>query len=232
MRRESSRCVTLLLPEKCCRKNPPISIPSCSAVLPSMRLISGHRTLAMAVALFFPLILSSAASEPRLTVYTSQTSYSLPVLDREGKAYIAVNELLAPLGAEPLQAKGKEWRIELNKADARFTEGTQKAVIRGSQVDLEGKVLVEQQRVLVPLNAALPLLSRLLHASVDYHQPARRIFVGNALAHFSASFNGGSPPALVLNFSQPVHPDGERSEEHGALFTHTNRTTLIFKKEP
>src|SRR5262249_31194459 len=150
-------------------------------------------------------------------------SYSLPVLDREGKAYISLNDLLTPLGASPAQPKAREWRIQLNKAEARFAEGKDKAVIRGAEVSLDGKALVEQQRVLVPLAAALPLLAHLLNASVDFHEPARRIFVGNALARFSASFNGGNAPALVLNFNQPVHPDGERSEEHGALLTHTNR---------
>jgi N-acetylmuramoyl-L-alanine amidase len=36
-----------------------------------------------------------------------------------------------------------------------------------------------------------------------------------------------------LNFSQPVHPDGDQEEiRNGVLFTHSNRTTLIFKKEP
>src|SRR5262249_486322 len=197
-----------------------------------MRLTSGQRILAAAVGLFLPLILSGAASEQRLTVYTAQKSYSLPVLNREGQAYVSLNDLLTPLGASSAQAKIREWWIQLNKAEARFAEGKDKAVIRGAEVALDGKVLVEQQSVLVPLGAALPLLTRLLNASVDFHQPARRIFVGNALARFSASFNGGNAPVLVLNFSQPVHPDGERSEEHGALLTHTNRTRLIFKREP
>ena len=197
-----------------------------------MRLTSGQRILAAVVGLLLPLILAGAASDQRLTVYTAQKSYSLPVLDHEGKAYISVNDLLTPLGASPAQAKAKEWRMQLNNAEARFAEGKDKAVIRGAEVSLDGKVLVEQQRVLVPLAAALPLLTRLLNASVDFHEPARRIFVGNALTRLSASFNRGNTPSLVLNFSQPVHPDGERSEEHGALFTHTNRTRLIFKREP
>jgi N-acetylmuramoyl-L-alanine amidase len=197
-----------------------------------MRLTSGQRILAVAAGLLFPLIISSAAADQQLTVYTAQTSYSLPVLDREGKPYISVNDLLAPLGAAPARAKGKDWRVQLNHAEARLTEGKDKGMIRDSQVDLDGKVRVEERRVLVPLAAALPLLTRLLNASVDFHQPSRRIFVGNAFARFSASYSGGDSPALTLNFSQPVHPNGNHEEDHGALFTHTNRTTLIFKTEP
>ncbi len=77
--------------------------------------------------------------------------------------------------------------------------------------------------MLVPLAAALPLLTRLLNMSVDFHQPSRRLFVGNACARFTASLKDGDAPSLTLNFSQPVHPDADQEED---------RTTLIFKKEP
>ncbi len=190
-------------------------------------------TLGMAAGLCWALATSSAAPEQQLTVYTAQTSYSLPMLERQGKAYISLADLLSPLGASPPQAKGKEWRVQLNKSEARLTEGKDKAAIRGSQFDLDGKVLVESQRVLVPLSAALPLLTRLLNVSVDFHQPSRRLFVGSASARFTASLKDGDSPSLTLNFSQPVHPDADQEEDRsGLLFTHTNRTTLIFKKEP
>jgi N-acetylmuramoyl-L-alanine amidase len=189
--------------------------------------------LAMAAGLCCPLTISSAAPEQQLTVYTAQTSYSLPVVEREGKLYIALADLLSPLGASTPTVKGKEWRAQLNKAEVRLTEGKGKGVVRGSQFDLEGKVLVENQRVLLPMTAALPVLARLLNVSVDFHQPSRRLFVGNVFSHFTASFKGGDTPSLTLNFSQPVSPDGNREEDRsGVLFTHTNRTTLIFKKEP
>jgi N-acetylmuramoyl-L-alanine amidase len=180
-------------------------------------------TLGMAAGLCWALTISSAAPEQQLTVYTAQSSYSLPVLERAGKAYISLADLLQPLGASPPQAKGKEWRVQLNKSEARLTEGKDKAAIRGSQFDLDGKVLVENQKVLVPLAAALPLLTRLLNVSVDFHQPSRRLFVGNASARFTASLKDGDAPSLTLNFSQPVHPDADQEED---------RTTLIFKKEP
>ena len=180
----------------------------------------------LAAALTWALAISSAAPDQQLTVYTSQTSYSLPVLERDGRAYISAADLFTPLGATPLIAKGKEWRLQLNKAEARLTEGKDKAVLRGAQIDLGGKVIVEEQRVLVPMSAALPLLTGLLKVSVDFHQPSRRIFVGNAFARFSASYNGGETPRLVLNFSQPVHPEiGAHDEQSG-------QTTLIFRKEP
>ncbi|HKV94575.1 MAG TPA: N-acetylmuramoyl-L-alanine amidase [Candidatus Angelobacter sp.] len=187
-------------------------------------------TLGLAAGFCWPLTISSAVPE-QLTVYTAQTSYSLPVMERQGKPYISVSDLLSPLGASAPRMKGKEWRVLLNKSEARLTEGKDKAIIRGNQFDLDGKALVENQHLLVPMVAALPLLTRLLNVSVDLHQPSRRLFVGNALAHYSAAFTPGDTPSLTLSFSQPVHPDANQEEDRG-LFIHTDRTTLTFKKEP
>ena len=53
------------------------------------------------MALCCAVAFSGAGPEQQLTVYTAQTSYSLPVLDRGGKPYIAVTDLLSPLGATP-----------------------------------------------------------------------------------------------------------------------------------
>lgn len=177
-------------------------------------------------------VTSGAGAQPQLTVYTEQRSYSIPVVDRAGKSCIAVADLLAPLGGATPRNRGKEWRFELNKTEVRLTESKDKAAIHGSQFDLGGPVLVEDKRVLVPMAAALPLLTRLLNTSGDFHQPSRRLFIGNALTRFTASFNNGETPSLVLNFTQPVKADGNHEEDRGALFTHTEKTTLTFRKDP
>lgn len=180
------------------------------------------------MALCWATSIFSAAPEQQLTVYTAQTSYSLPVLDRNGKAYISAADLLTPLGVVVSQVKGKEWKLELNKAgsnkfEARLTEDKDKANIRGHQTDLSGKVLAEENRLLVPMEAALPLLSRLLNTTVDFHQPARRIFVGSAVTRVHAEFKNQDQPSLVLSFSQPVKPEISHNQD---------RTTLIFHQEP
>ena len=187
--------------------------------------------LGVAAGFCWPLAISSAVPE-QLTVYTAQTSYSLPVMERQGKPYISLADLLSPLGASAPTVKGKEWRVQLNKSVVHLTEGKDKAAIRGNQFDLDGKALVENQHLLVPMVAALPLLTRLLNVSVDLHQPSRRLFVGNSQAHYSAAFTPGDTPSLTLSFSQPVHPDADHDEDRSGIFTHTDRTTLIFKKVP
>src|SRR5580765_393236 len=174
-----------------------------------------------------------AAPEPQLTVYTAQTSYSLPVLDRGGKTYIAVADLLSPLGGTITRSKGKEWKAVLNKYEARLTEGKNKTSLRGNQVDLGGTALVENDRLLVPLAAALPLLSRMLNVTVDYHQPSRRMFVGNVFTRFTPDFKNGETPSLILTFTQPLKRlDINHEEDSGVLFTHANKTTLTFRKDP
>jgi N-acetylmuramoyl-L-alanine amidase len=183
------------------------------------------------VALCCALGVSAAGPEQQLTVYTAQNSYSLPVLDLGGKSYVSVRDLLAPLGASQPITKGKDWRISINKTDLRLTEGKDKATINKQAIDLGGKVLLENGQFMVPMDAVLPLLGRLLNTTIDFHQPARRVFIGNAFTRFTTEFKNGDQPSLVLNFSQPVKANRNHEEKRGVL-THTDATTLTFTKEP
>jgi len=182
------------------------------------------------VALCCALVFGAGPAQ-QLTVYTAQTSYSLPVLDRGGKPYIFVTDLLSPLGASQPITKGKDWRISVNKTDLRLTEGKDKGTIDKQAVDLGGKVLWENGRLVMPMDAVLPLLGRLLNTTIDFHQSARRLFVGNTFTRFTTEYKNGDQPSLVLNFSQPVKPSRNHEEKHGVL-THTDITTLTFSKDP
>ncbi|HET9166965.1 MAG TPA: N-acetylmuramoyl-L-alanine amidase [Candidatus Angelobacter sp.] len=184
------------------------------------------------VALCCALGVSGAGPEQQLTIYTGQTSYSLPVIDRGGKPYISVADLLSPLGSSQPITKGKDLRISFNKMDLRLTEGRDKGAINKQTVDLGGKVLVENGRFIVPMDAVLPLLARLLNTTIDFHQPARRLFIGNTVTRFTPEYKNDQP-SLQLNFSQPVtRLDINHHEDRGALFTHSNKTTLTFRKDP
>lgn len=178
---------------------------------------------ALVVGLCCSISISNAAPEQQLSVYTMQNSYSLPVLDRGGQPYISLADLFSPLGTALTHARSKEWRLAINNAEARFTEGKEKALIHGDQVNLGGRVLIDEGRVLVPLSAVLPLLGRLLNTTVDFHQPSRRIFVGNAFTHYHAEYKEGDQPSLTLSFSQPVKPEINSDQNH---------ITFIFRKDP
>src|SRR5258708_22191520 len=188
--------------------------------------------LATAVVLGSVFAISGAPPDQQLTVYTAQTTYSVAVLDRGGQPCLALMDLLGPLGVPQPRVSGKDWKLRLNNAEARFTGDKNKATIRGSQVDLRGNALAEKRRMLVPLAAALPILTRLLNTTVDFHQPSRRIFVGNVLTHFTAEMKTGDRPALILNFSQPVNPDARHEKDGNLPLSHSDRTTLVFRREP
>jgi N-acetylmuramoyl-L-alanine amidase len=185
------------------------------------------------VALGCALLLSAAGPEQQLTVYTAQASYSLPVIDRGGKPYISLAEFLSPLGASQPITKGKDWRTSLNKLDLRLTDEKDKGTINKQVIALGGKALMENGRLMVPIDAVLPLLGRLLNTTIDFHQPAHRLFIGNTFTRFTAEFKNGDQPSLVLNFSRPVtRLDTNRNEDRSALFTHTDKTALMFRKDP
>jgi N-acetylmuramoyl-L-alanine amidase len=184
------------------------------------------------LALGCTFMVSAAGREQQLTVYTTETTYSLPLVDRGGKTYIPITDLLLPLGASQPTTKGKDWRITLNKMDLRLTDGKDKGTINKQVVDLGGKALLENGRFMVPVDGLLPLLGRVLNTTIDFHQPARRLFIGNSFTRFTAAFKNGDQPSLALNFSRPVtRLDTNHNEDRGALFTHSNKTTLIFRKD-
>ncbi len=106
-----------------------------------------------------------------------------------------------------------------------------KAIINKQAIDLGGKAILENGRFMVPMDAVLPLLGRLLNTTIDFHQPARRVFIGNAFTRFSAEYKNGDQPSLVLNFSQPVKANRNHEEKRGVL-THSETTTLTFTKDP
>jgi N-acetylmuramoyl-L-alanine amidase len=169
------------------------------------------------------LLLSLADPAKQFTIYTPQSSYSIEILDRQGQLYIGLMELLEPLGATGMRSGDSDWVLQLNKIEARFTEGKDKAKIRGNSIALSGNVLVENHRVLVPLNASFSILSSLLHKNIDFHPAGRRIFVDNAGIHFTSELKKGEKSSLLLNFSQPVNPSVNQEG---------NKSKLVFKREP
>src|SRR5437016_3483678 len=103
------------------------------------------------------LLLSVADPAKQFTIYTPQATYSIEVMERQGQPYISLMDLLGPLGTTNVRASGNNWTLQLNKVEARFTEGKDKAKIRGAAVDLSGPVLAEHSHILVPFNASFSI---------------------------------------------------------------------------
>jgi N-acetylmuramoyl-L-alanine amidase len=166
---------------------------------------------------------SRSLEEKRVSVYAPQTSYRLAVVERDRKEYVGLLDVLEPLGAAAATNAGAEWTVRWNGVEGRFTEGKTQGKIRGNKVELSAPLLAESGRPLVPLHALATLLSRFLDTRVDVHEAARRVFIGNTGARFTAELKKGDPPALVLNFSAPVSP---------AISTEGGRLKMVFARDP
>src|ERR1700682_6031262 len=75
--------------------------------------------------------LLNAAAQKRLSVYSVAANYSLPVVQRANHDYVALLELLDPLGRVNAKLDGRRWRIRYNNVEGEFIDGTNRARIQG-----------------------------------------------------------------------------------------------------
>ena len=152
------------------------------------------------------LILSAAAPEKHLAVYSTAANYSLPIVQRQGHEYIGLLELLDPLGTVSAKSDPPRWRIHYNNILGEFTVGHTHARVQGRDADLAGKFLMENGRGLVPLASLGSLLPRFLGGPATLHQESGRLFIGNIATHFTASVSPEDTSHLVFRFTAPVNP--------------------------
>ena len=174
--------------------------------------------------LFAPLLtVSGFADEKRLSVYSGATSYSLTLREQNGVDYVGLLEILQPLGSVSARSDGRVWRLIYNGAESEFTSGKARARVQGQAFDLPADFLLENGRGLVPLSSLPGLMQRFLGAPVNFHETARRLFIGNAAVHFTAQVSRTSPPTLVMNFTSPVNP---------MIATEPGKLRMVFTREP
>jgi len=172
----------------------------------------------------FAILLFGAPPEKHLSVYSTAANYSLPVVQREGRDYVGLLELLEPLGPVNARFDGPRWRLRYNsRVEGDFQTGKNRVRIQGRDADLPGKFLAENGRGLVPVAALGILLPRFLGGPVSLHEDSGRLFIGNVATHFTASLGADNPPRLVFHFTSPVNPSV--ATEPGAL-------RLTFGREP
>ena len=160
----------------------------------------------MALILASAILLSGAPAEKHLSVYSVAVNYSVPILQREGRDYVGLLEVLEPLGRVSGKADGTHWRLRYNNVEANFTAGANRAQVMGRDADLGSKFLLENKRGLVPVGALNSLLPRILGGPVALHELSDRLFIGSVATHFTASLASDDPPRLVFHFSAPVNP--------------------------
>ncbi len=164
-----------------------------------------------------------SAEEKHIAVYSPVASYTLPVLDRAGREYVGLLELLEPLGRVSTQSDGRRLRLRYNALDADFFAGKTRAKIHGRDFDFGAPFLIENSRGLVPLSSLSALLPRFLGTPVNFRESARRLFIGTEGIQPSFRLDAGNPPRLLLNFSAPVNP---------TISTEPGRLRMVFKRDP
>src|SRR5271170_3625159 len=165
------------------------------------------RRAAVCILLFFAgLLVSSAAPEKHLAVYSTAANYSLPIVQRQGHDYIGLLELLDPLGTVSAKSDAPRWRIHYNNILGDFSVGRAHARVQGRDADLAGKFLMENGRGLVPVACLSSLLPRFLGAPATLHPESGRLFIGNIAIHFTAAVSASDAAQLVFHFTAPVNP--------------------------
>jgi N-acetylmuramoyl-L-alanine amidase len=144
-------------------------------------------------------------------------------MQRANHDYVALLELLDPLGRVSAKLDGRRWRIRYNNVEGEFIAGQNRARIQGRAADLSSIFLLENGRGLVPVASLSSLLPRFLGGPVAVHEDSGRLFIGSIATHFTASLAPGIPPRLVFNFSSPVSP---------SVSTEPGKVHITFTREP
>jgi N-acetylmuramoyl-L-alanine amidase len=183
------------------------------------------------VAIFLcSLVLPGAASEKHLSVYSTAANYSLALVQRDGRDYIGLLELLDPLGKVSSKTDGARWRLRYNNVEADFQAGKTHAQVQGRDADLGGKFLLENKRGYVPVSCLGSLLPRVLGGPVTLHEESDRLLIGSVANHFTASLASDNPPKLVFRFAAPVNP--MIANEPGSLKMTFTRDPVVSPASP
>jgi N-acetylmuramoyl-L-alanine amidase len=169
------------------------------------------------------LLASSAVPEKHLSVYSTAANYSLPIVQRQGREYVGLLELLDPLGTVSAKFEPPRWRIHYNGILGEFVVGKSYSRIQGRDADLGGKFLMENGRGLVLVASLGSLLPRFLGGGVTLHQESGRLFIGSVATHFTASVSQDDASHLVFHFTAPVNP---------SVSTEPGKLRMTFSHEP
>jgi|HubBroStandDraft_3_1064219.scaffolds.fasta_scaffold22892_3 N-acetylmuramoyl-L-alanine amidase len=182
-----------------------------------------HLVFFLGPVLFFPVLVSAAVPQKRLSIYSTVANYSLPIVQRQGRDYVGLLEVLEPLGTVSAKADGLHWRLHYNNILGEFTVDKSHARILGHDADLSAKFLMENGRGLVPLASLNSLLPRFLGGPATLHEDSNRLFIGNVATHFTASVAPDDPSHLIFQFTAPVNP---------SVATEPGKLHMTFSHEP
>jgi N-acetylmuramoyl-L-alanine amidase len=169
------------------------------------------------------LVLSASSDEKRISIYSPVANYSLSVVERDNRDYVGLLEILEPLGTVNARMEDKKWKLRFNDVDGQFLPGNTRARIRGKDLDLPQRFLMENGRGLVPVDGLVTLLPHFLGIPVTFHVGARRLFISEAGTTYTTELSKTAPSKLVMNFSSPVNP---------TIGTEPGKVHMVFLRDP
>jgi len=169
-----------------------------------------------------------AQSPDQLTVYSSQTTYSVELLDVKGQPYAGLVDVLEPLGSVDARPDGKKYKLKFTppggrSVEAQFNQGKEKGKVLGENLKLPSNFVLQNGRGYVPLSSVPQILTKLLAKPAQLHAAARRLFIGDVEIRASLELDKSNPPKLVLSFPAPVNP---------TIATEPGRVRFTFRREP
>jgi len=218
------------------KRAPTAGVPRSAGVPPAIAGASRPRwpAASLLAAFFLAMMLSSVLSgappENHLSVYSVAANYSLPIVQRDGRQYVGLLEVLEPLGKVSAKSEKWGWRLRYNNVEGDFQVGKTHARVQGRDADLGGRFLEENNRGLVPVTSLTSLLPRFLGGPATLHEESGRLFIGSVATHFTASLTADNPPRLVFHFTSPVNPS--IATEPGALRMTFSREPLVAPASP
>jgi N-acetylmuramoyl-L-alanine amidase len=171
---------------------------------------------------------AQAPGPVQITVYSAQTSYSVPILDVKGQPYVGLVGVLEPLGSLEAKVDGKKYKLRFTPPggrvdEAQFADGKNKAKIRGGSYKLPANFALQDGRGYVPLDAIADLLAKLLSTQIEFRPAGRRLFVGAVAERFTLEMRPGNPSRLLVGFPSGVSP---------TIATEPGGVRLTFRREP
>lgn len=163
-----------------------------------------------------------------MTVYWTTGSASFPVVDRNGAEYVPLTDILDQFGSTKAKQTDGKWRLRFSPrsgspVEGEFNQNSTAAKIGGRKIELSSRFLISADHALVPASSLPQLMSSLVGLPVNFHQTARRLFVGPVSNTFTYDLQKAGIPRLVLHFLAPVSP---------SIASEPGRLRMTFVKDP
>ncbi len=173
-------------------------------------------------------VTANAQSSEQLTIYSPQTTYTIPLTTANGQPYAGLVDALEPLGSIDARPDGKKYKLRFTPpggraVEAQFNEGKEKGKVLGENLKLPANFVLQNGRGYVPLTVLAEVMSKLLGKPAQLHPGARRLFVGDVGVRFSLELDKSNPPKLNVGFSVPVNP---------SIATEPGHVRFTFHREP